>query len=322
MRIISLLLTMFLSAAVMAQNNNWPKAIAAVSKSAAAYQAYAEAKSGMGFGGMIGQIGADIDIERHRCAILGRMLGRIDEIAALEKIDYPTLNDQLDDYDAAMFASSLYNWIDIAQWALAAKEADRINRWNLDCIGQMGIPVSAYIGHAAPEAQFAYHRQSGQLTVYGDIDTGFYDRFLAQLDRSEGVREVLLGSGGGSVRDAIMAGREIRKRRLDTTLFGNCYSACPLVFAGGNNRTVWASVRHDFGFHQVSLSDGAAVPDDHPVYAVIAAYLTDMGVDAQTFLGWMHKVPPSDIYTPDIRATCAPKLVTFVQRVCRDGELF
>ncbi len=322
MRIIAYLLMIVLSSTVMAQNNNWPMAIAAVSESAAAYQDYAEAKSGNGLGGMVGQIGAALDIERHSCAILGRMLGRLDEIAALEKIDYPTLNNQLDDYEAAMFASSLKNWVGMAKWALALNEADRINRWNLDCVGQMGIPASAPISHESSDALFAYDRQTGQLTVYGDIDTGFYDRFLKQLVRSDGVKEVLLGSGGGSVRDAIMAGREIRKRNLDTTLSGNCYSACPLVFAGGKNRTVWAVVRHDFGFHQVSLRDGEAVPDDHPVYETIAAYLTEMGVDAQNYLSWMYRAPPTDMYIPDIRATCAPKLVTFVQRICADGELF
>lgn len=322
MRIIFLFLMTFLSASVIAQNNNWPNAIAAASKSAASYQEYAEVKSGSGLGGMVGQIGADIDIERHRCAILGRMLGRIDEIAALEKIEYPNLNSQLDEYEAAMFASSLWNWVSVARWASAANEADRTNRWNLDCVGNMGIPTSAYIVHEASDALFAFDKQTGQLSVYGDIDTGFYDRFLTQLERSEGVEEVLLGSGGGSVHDAIMAGREIRKRQLDTTLFGNCYSACPLVFAGGENRTVWSSVRHDFGFHQVYLGDGKAVPNDHPVYGAIAAYLNDMGVDAQTYLSWMHRAPPSDMYVPDIRATCAPKLVTFVQRICSDGKLF
>lgn len=319
MRVLAFLLV--LAAPAGAQYNDWDKAIAAVSKSATAYEEYALAKSGLPtMQNLVGVIGLNNGIERHKCAILGRMLGRLDEIAELEQFDYPPLNDRLDPYEAGNFAMSLHNWVGQAQWAVAADEADRINTWNLDCAGHFGIPVSARVGSAAPEAQFEANGQF--LTVYGDIDKGFHERFMAALDAAEGVQEIVLGSGGGSVRDALLAGREIRRRGLRTTLHGNCYSACPLVFAAGTERTVWANVRHDFGFHRLSLSDGTPLPDDHPAYGLIAEYLTEMDVDAGIYLGWMKNAPPSGLFTPEPDELCDLNLATFVQRICLNGKRF
>jgi hypothetical protein len=113
---------------------------------------------------------------------------------------------------------------------------DRIELWNLDCVGQHEIGRRHAIASIAPKATFRRHADS--IVVLGDIDAGFYERFRAILASSNGVTTISLGSGGGSVRDAIMTGLLIRKAGLRTTLFADCYSACPLIFLGGVNRTI------------------------------------------------------------------------------------
>jgi len=228
-----------LPAAALAQNNNWPAAVKAVSKAEARYIAYVEKRTGGSHLSLLGRMDLMVDVERHKCAILGRMLGRIDEVKSLEELDYPPLDTSVSDYDQAKFAASLGNWVWQAELALAANEAERVNTWNLDCAGQFEIPVAARISNDAPEAQFEISEDGTDLTVYGDIDTGFYDRFKVQLDAYPKISNVRLGSGGGSVADALKAGREIRARGISTMLHGNCLSACPLVFAGGETRQIF-----------------------------------------------------------------------------------
>ena len=314
--------TLFAASGAIAQDMDWQADIDRLTELADAYQAYAEKIEGGSV--WIGVANYGIDTEKHRCAILGRMLGHEDVVSDLQQMTFPPMDGTSDPFDLALFATSLSNWSGEAQAALNADHAERVNRWNLDCAGNMGIPASARMANAAPEAQFDFDDKfnTGRLTVYGDIDSGFFDRFVAELDRHDTVKEVLLGSGGGSVKDAQLAGREIRRRRLNTTLHGNCYSACPLVFAGGVERTIWANVRHDFGFHRLSLQDGTALPDDHPFYGLIADYLTEMGVDPGIYIGWMLKAGPDDLYTPEPWDICDPVLATFVQRICKDGKRF
>lgn len=86
-------------------------------------------------------------------------------------------------------------------------------------------------------------------------------RFRAALDANPRVREVQLGSTGGSVHDALEAGRLIRARGLRTVLYTHCDSACLLVFLGGVERIAWASPAR-FGFHQFSVR-GATLPLDY-----------------------------------------------------------
>jgi hypothetical protein len=316
-RVLATVLCLLFPLAAMAQNNNWPKAIAAVTRSVQAYQEYAEAKIGPQW---LGAANVMLDAEKHKCAILGRMLGKIDEIRTIEQMDYPPMDSRSDPYDLLMFARSLDNWVGQANWAISVDTAERANRWNLDCVGNFDIPADAFAGSARREASFEYKFQ--RLYVYGDIDAGFHERFKAELDRHGDVKEVYLGSGGGSVKDALLSGSEIRNRGLETSLHGNCWSACPLVFAGGVKRIVWADVRHDFGFHQLATRDGQALPLDHPIYGMIADYLTQMGVNASTYLGWMQSASPSEMFTPKPVEWCKPVLVTFLQRICVDGKEF
>lgn len=301
-------------AAARAQHDDWPKAIATVSELSETYIAFGLRKmDSPSLQSAVGQIGLALDIEEHRCAIIGRMLGQIDAVAALESREYPPISDALDGYEAANIGASLANWVRQAKIAIGQSEDERIRTWNLDCVGSY-VPRSAHISHNAPEA--AFDLKDTALFVYGDIDGGFYERFLGQLNAHPEIKDIYLGSGGGSVKDAILAGREIRRRGLSTTLFGNCYSACPLVFVGGAYRTIWADVRHDFGFHRLSLPDGSPLPDNHEFYKLISAYVTEMGVDGSTYVGWMLSADPGEMLYQSGSILCDVGIASFVQRIC------
>lgn len=299
---------------VGAEEVQWRQAIAAVTSSAQAYWDYGKKLDQSNtLGTMYGGFGYD----QHQCAILGRMLGFESEIKSLEKFDYPPMNEKSDSTELLIFSEFLNNWVSAATRAVESSESQRINVWNLECVGKLGISRSAYLVSDQPNADFK--TDGDMLIIYGDIESGFYKRLLSALDSNPGVTQVGLGSGGGSVVDAILSGYEIRKRGLNTTLWGNCYSACPLVFMGGVQRYLMAN-ENRLGFHQVYTGKGVPVAFDDEVYTIIDSYLSNMGVDSQTAISWMQSSPPESMFEPEVGLLCLPKVATFVQRICNSNS--
>lgn len=310
-RTVALATAVFLSAAPVSADE-WTSAIASVKAEVQAYHDYLYATEGSISAGVMY---APYGFAEHRCVILGRMLGQPELIRNLETFEHPPRDETVDAYDLQLFAASLSHWIDAAEWAVDADASERINTWNLDCAGRYGIPLSAMMASERPEADFDYEADSQRLLVYGDIDVGFADRFQAALQSHPEAREVVLGSGGGSVRDALVAGTLIRQRGLDTSIFGNCYSACPLVFVGGVNRVLWANSAR-LGFHQVYVDQGEALPLEDPVYRMLYVYLGEMGADPEIVISWMWSAPPGDMFEPEPRDMCPSRIATFIQRIC------
>lgn len=293
-----------------ARADSWDKAIANVEKSAAEYFDYAVEVGGTSWAGTMYN---GYKSQEHECAILGRMLDRVEAIKHLEEFDYPPMDARSEAQDLLVFSISLQNWVAAARWAKNATLDQRINRWNLDCVGQFGIASNLFMESIRPEAEFEV--KGTQLHVYGDIEVGFAQRFEQALKSNPSISEVTLGSGGGSVRDALVAGLLIRSRGLDTTIYGNCYSACPLVFMGGNHRVVWAAP-YRLGFHQIYTGEGVPIPFDDQLYRLVAQYVTEMGGDPSTVLAWMYSAGPSEMFEPEPADLCAPNVATFVQRIC------
>lgn len=243
------------------------------------------------------------------------MLGQADAVQIIETFDYPPMDLRGDPFELWLFSISLDNWVSSAHWARAAEDHSRINTWNLDCVGRYAIPLSAALDSPGPEAEFRVDDMD--FYVYGDIEPGFAKRFTQALTANPQITRVWLGSTGGSVTDAVEAGLLIRELGLDTALFGNCYSACPLVFMAGTRREIWAgSAPHGLGFHQISTANREAAPPDHPAYGLIVSYVSAMAVDPVPVLNWMLATPPSDILEPGLENLCAAAVATFVQRVC------
>lgn len=142
----------------------------------------------------------------------------------------------------------------------------------------------------------------GVLTARGYIDPGARARFEAELSaRGEYVRMIALDSPGGALDDAIGMAKLIRERGLSTTVENGalCASSCPLVLAGGTDRSVGAKAA--VGVHQfysVSAEPGEAaqaMSDAQATTARISRHLTEMGVDPAL---WLHALdtPPRALY--------------------------
>jgi hypothetical protein len=304
------ILTFISTTGAKAQSVDWNAAIVRVEKSAQEYSDYAFNILGSKW---VGPANDSIRFDTHRCAILGRMLGQAEAIQHIETFEYPPLDGSVDAFDLLVFSLTLENWVAAARASLEMGESERVNVWNLECVGEEGIPTDLFLESSQPNATFEV--RDNTLVVYGDIDSNFYARFREQLDATPEVEEIALGSGGGSVRDALLAGYEIRRRGLSTVLHGNCFSACPLVFMGGVERILWASP-HRLGFHQFYTGAGIPIPFDDQIYVLTTRYMIDMGVDPEIVLPWILSAPPGEMFEPDVRSLCSPGVSTFVQRIC------
>ncbi len=288
---------------------SWDAAIEAVSKKSSDYYDYA-LKLGSGHPGTALH---GIGHNRHICAIVGRMLGFVDDIRQAETFDDPPLTPQADPFELMEHSLFLDSWVAAARRATSMTDSQKKSLWNLECVGNHGIPTTAYIKEAELHGDFSVFNNT--LVVYGDIDGGFHDRFLEALNANPEVDSIALGSAGGSVVDAILSGLEIRSRELSTTLHGPCFSACPLLFVGGVQRTIWMGPGPHLGFHRVYTASGEVALDD-PIYRQIAEYLVAMDVDPLPVLRWMASAGSRDIFEPELGQLCEPRVATWVQRTC------
>lgn len=234
-----------------------------------------------------GAMNEDLDSDAHVCAILGRRLGFKDHISHLEP---PQPSMDADVWDLTLNTISLRNWVSAAVHIGGLDPTRRAKTWNLGCVGS-GL-VSNSLSVPVPRIVW-YEVQGEQVQFYGDVEPDFSNKLEQVLARNPQITTVALGSGGGSVYEAMRAGVIIRNRGLDTQLYGSCMSACPLVFLGGVNRNMFRFSER-FGFHKVSV-DGIAVPPTDGVYRDISEYVTAMGGDADLYISTMLKYEPHEM---------------------------
>jgi hypothetical protein len=110
-------------------------------------------------------------------------------------------------------------------------------------------------------------------------------------------------------------GKLIREKGLATRVEseGLCASSCPLVFAGGGERS--AGKGASIGVHQVlafggaDMSPGEGMNHVQKISATCQRYLSDMGVDTKV---WTHamETPPEEIFYFTAKELADLKLVT------------
>jgi hypothetical protein len=263
----------------------------------------------------LGTVLNEVGLAEFQCAGLARLFDKNTIFSRLSKVDpFPPLpwKDEATMDMVAWSFLSLTNGVRALEVALNSSLRDRVMTWNLSCVGKFEIAKAEYVPQLEPQATIEVVQD--QLQVFGDIYAGFFEEFERVLDANKGIKTVVLGSGGGSVRDAILAGALIRDRRLTTTLSADCYSACPLMFLGGVDRLIWSPYPR-LGFHQVSVGGKPLAADDR-IYLIIASYVKDMGADAKFVVARMRQSPPTDMNHPAVGELCEPRVTTWVQRGC------
>lgn len=269
----------------------------------------------------IGTMYNEVDLAEHTCYALGMLLGLETSVRHLRFERHPTLTARNSDqaHDLRVKAQSLDNFLNAAASSLKMSPGQRGIAWNLDCSGQYRIARVPL--NTTGESTFYEVTNGGRgLKILGAIEKGFAAKLRATLEAAPQVEFVALGSGGGSVAEAITAGKLIRSKGLATTVWNSCYSACPLVFLGGVDRQVH-SPYPSFGFHQISTSAGA-IPTDSPVYRRVAEYIREMGADDRFVVAAMLRATPTqmNMINGANAKLCQARIATWVQRSCEAGR--
>lgn len=305
----AIIIALILLPSPLLSGTSWEEAIELVREKQSNYYGYA-LKLGSGHPGTALN---GLNHEIHICAIVGRMLGFIDEIKHAETIEDPPLIPEANPHELMAHSVSLDSWVAAALRATAMTQQQKKSLWNLECIGRHGIPIHSFISDPGLDGDFSVLGNS--LVVYGNIESGFYSRFKQVLDVHPEITEIALGSAGGSVADAILSGLEIRRRGLSTNLHGPCFSACPLIFMGGADRMFFSGPGQFLGFHRV-YNDLGEVPLDHEIYRKLSSYMVAMGVDPVPVLQWMANAGPDEIFEPQLEKLCEVGVATWISRAC------
>jgi len=269
----------------------------------------------------IGTMFNEYHANEHRCHILGRLLGIPERVAHLSLVPTVSLGGTTSDdaLDMRMAGRSLENFAYSARSLLAEDDKARRLTWNLDCSGKLGIAAGTFSQDGISTFYVVEH-DGRVLRVLGDIEQGFAQKLIAAVDANPGVETVALGSRGGYVYEAMTAGRFIRERRLGTSIWNACSSACPLVFLGGASRDIM-SPYPALGFHQVSIG-GEAIPAGSQAYVDIERYAVGMGVDGKALIDLMMAAAPAqmNVIAGNEDRLCTARIATWVQRGCSVPE--
>jgi hypothetical protein len=128
-------------------------------------------------------------------------------------------------------------------------------------------------------------RNGDRVVLTGPIQPGDDTAFAAAVD--DDVKMVVLGSDGGHVNEAMAIGRLIRRRHLDTAVPSSCVSACVLIWAAGDRRTVDGVLRV-----HCPTRINSPYQCDAPERQRMVGYLTQMNAPAglvrmQEAVNWM-----------------------------------
>ncbi|WP_326543995.1 hypothetical protein [Pseudorhodoferax sp.] len=265
----------------------------------------------------IGTAFNEVDVSEHTCYALGVFLGKDKYVSHLRFNRKPSL--AAADSDAAhelrVTAQSMDNFETAVKQVAALKQEQRVVMWNLDCAGHMRISA-IQIPQAGVATFYELTNQGKGLRVLGAVEAGFASKIREAFEKNPKIEFVSLGSGGGFIYEALSAGRFLRSKGIATTIWNNCYSACPLVFMGGKERHIH-SPYPSLGFHQIYSRSGAAPPDSK-VYVDVASYLQEMGVKSRFVVQSMLIAPPTamNLISGADKDLCANKVATWIQRVC------
>jgi hypothetical protein len=262
----------------------------------------------------------ELDSQRHGCYVLGQLLSKAPLVAHLKfsRILPKSPKTPEDAANLRIRAQSLENFKGAVDLFLKKTNAEYVRYWNLDCSGSQKIPYSV-IEEVKSAAFFILKNNGETLQILGEIEAGFSSQLLNAINKNPKVKTIALGSQGGAVNEAIRAGLIIREKGLSTTLWNNCYSACPLVFLGGNERKIW-SPYPKLGFHQIYTQSGlipVAVSFTDHSYIAVANYIRQMGASSEYVVWLMKKAPPEGMHTISLdEKLCTYKVATWIQRFC------
>jgi hypothetical protein len=285
-------------------------------------------------GWTLGSYGNQLPYQLHghsaECMALGVSLGLQTHTSNLNDALIRTVDQGLRSKDPAE-QGWIALWVHIFFGFLGSDVTDenREAMWDLSCAGQtvttafehsIQIPDDARIATGLRSGFAEYDETRNTINILGHITEGYAGRIEAALASFPQAQSIGLGSGGGNVGEAVRAGQLIREAELKTELIARCESACPLVFLGGVERTMWAPPS-EVGFHMLSPDMINPLPEGHEGYDLVRDFVYSMGADGESYVSWMLRARPETFFFPTVEQLCEANIVTWAQRACTGVEV-
>ena len=143
------------------------------------------------------------------------------------------------------------------------------------------------------------------LHVDGPYGLGSDTAVQEALQRSPGLRSVVLSGPGGRMGVGYAINRMIRQRKLATRVEAGCASACTIAFLGGVDRSISAEGR--LGFHQTSFP-GMDENDMYESNRNMRQFLTRNGVTPQ-FAQRVIETPPGSLWVTTPQELLAGRVI-------------
>lgn len=177
----------------------------------------------------LGTIYNEVDANAHACFILSRLLNKNKNMFKIEyKLDFSDKSEENAE-TLRIESNSLTNYSIAAERLIKLTTDEQIIEWNLDCATRENKLEHERIPTNSESTFYTLINNGETLKILGKIEKGFTRKLINAVQSHPNVKTIALGSGGGLVSEALDAGFYIRVNNLDTTLYNNCYSACPLV---------------------------------------------------------------------------------------------
>ena len=173
-----------------------------------------------------------------------------------------------------------------------------------DLLGDDVVPMSWTV-----MAPAALRVDGDALIVVGYVDADLPGRLAETLDAHPEIGRVALLSPGGYIEAGFAAGRIVRRRKLETTLAGGCWSACTLIHLGGIRRHRPPGTAR-LGYHMSASEAGEAVMRYGSANLASLLFANAMGVDGAAFVGLALRAPPEGMVFPNRAELCALGVIT------------
>lgn len=139
--------------------------------------------------------------------------------------------------------------------------------------------------------------------IQGRITDATAEKFRHAVDQGR-ISRVLIASGGGLVEPALSIANEIRKRRLDVEVTGNCFSSCAnYIFPAGANKSItglgivaWhGNMSHLLYLHARGAKplDAEALKEVQRLQKLENTFFASIGLDQ--FVCWFAKLEPYNV---------------------------
>jgi hypothetical protein len=146
-----------------------------------------------------------------------------------------------------------------------------------------------------------------ELEVNGPMNYGIAREVRSALDANPGVSLIRLNSNGGRVVEARKLRDLIVERHLSTYTVTECFSACVIAYAAGQERIIDATAR--LGLHQYSALRPVDLENQ---YNIDRRFLLAQGVSRQ-FVERAFMTPNSSLWIPTQKELLEARLVTRVR---------